>query len=1209
MPIEAPNLDDLTYADILERAKQLIPVYCPEWTNFNDADPGMTLVQLFAWMTEMTIYRLNRVPDATYIHFLNFIGERQGPALPARTLVSFQKLNEKTPPVRLSKRIEVATEQTEDVDDVRFLTVRAVTVINARLERVLGLQISPGAGGEKDVLAIERIVEDDPDKAPVYEFGEKAGASAGLPLLEPDPDRDNLNANIYEQFLYVGHNLLERLHTDDEVTLHIELKGNESGKLFDLQRFFTWEYCTADGWTAWPDSKKLLASGLDTQLSIQDWEQKAQALVSDGGRNLARYWIRGHFDFETYYLELIRDHPKGRFKPRRGRSHAMELFVTRAGDHTLEFKFSEPIRPGNKEAFIIRFPRLSLRVAPTYVPGMQWYYFTEDGRWSALPNRNVTKRGLDTYINGPLPSEAAMPARFQATRSRAIDIAAVTDEGELVISLERLIRIRLLKGPNINRLEEISLESPPVEPFSNSEFNIKAVENAAMYMGSDVFEDTVERVLFEFSYFFKGYKYPRAGQWGLEDDLKRYRFKLQYRAKNKWKPVKLSDDEGNAFEEFCFADMQPSYSEEEQCFNVRMSLQPAIQFKGITAVKLLGQETYWVRLVLSYSDLTDQVEVDVGKTETSKTTKDGQGKASESSVIMVKRDQHFFPQFFGIRVQHRGGGRKKRGEEGEDWYRHILHDFEALGVNENIPNPRFTSIRPLVSHSLTSKKEIRFPWIAPVETHKDGRFVYMAFDRPLPLGEEISVYFRMTGEPVRGVDRAGTWEYLSQERWRELRYMPTPFDFRGSGFVRLQIPILGGAAIAQEVRWIRVKLPDYVRRTDGTMGPARYPRLTHVLLNAAEVVNIQKRTLEKFSAFGIPNQNIQLVHQPAVIPYPEVINVLPEDLHPRRDSEGNMIEQDFIAVEVLDEGEAETWTISLDDDLRDAGRHTKSFSVDPVRSVVRFGDGVHGAIPKAGTHNIVVKHYYTTDGQTGNVPANTISVCLTYGSKVLVNNPFPATGGRNVESVKDLVKRAPRALTGRTRAVTTEDFEIIAKEASGMLARCYAFKDPKDDPWVIRITVLPKRDEKSGEIPNAEEIGLLRAVQEYVAERCLINTQVRVQMVQLVSVTVELRCLLNPRTNPSGVRERAEEWIVRFLDPFVGGVDGKGWPFGEVPRSQDLQHILKEIPEIRHVEECTVLRAPPPGAPAGYAKTLPRRGKPGQLFILHGAPTVLVDVD
>jgi len=1206
MPIESPDLDDLTYAEIVERAKQLIPVYCPEWTNYNESDPGITLVQLFAWMTEMVIYRLNRVPDSTYIHFLNFIGERQGPALPATTLVAFQKLNDKTSAVSIPRLAEVATEQTEDVDEIKFLTCRDVTVCSPRIDRIVGVRVEGDSESDsgREILAIERIMDNDPELPPVYELGEKAGDSAGLPLLEPDPDRNNLRANIYDQYLYIGHNLLERLHTEEEVTLHVELKGNETGKLFELQRFFRWEVRSEAGWEPWPDNRNLLASGLDPQLAIADWQPEQRNLVSDDGRNLAQYWVRGALDFERYYLELIREHPKGRFRPRRGDSHALELLVTLAGDNTVEFRFTEAIRPGNREALIIRFPRLSLQVAPTYVPGLQWFYFTEDGRWAELPERNITIRGLDAWVNGPLPADAATPPRFQASRNRAVDLAAITDEGELIVSLERQIKVELFKGPDINRLESVSLESPPVEPFSNSEFNIGPVENHALYIGSDVFEDTVERVLFEFNYYFKNYKYPRAGEWGLEDDLRRYRFKLQYRARNRWNAVKLEDDEGKAFQEFCFADMQPTYSDEDQCFTVRLALQPTRQLKGITAVKLGGHETYWMRLVLCHSELTDREEVNVGQTQTSKPSKKGGAAPSESSAIFIQQDLHYYPQLFGIRVQHRGGGRRRKAPEGEDWYRHVLHDFEAIGVNENIPNPRFTSIRPLVSHSITSKKMTQFPWLRPVETHERGRSVYLAFDRDLPMGEEFSIYFRMTGEPIRGSESSAMWEFLDGDRWRAMRYIPTSFDFRGSGFLRLMIPVLRGEEHSQNIRWVRCKLPDTVRRADGTTGPIRYPRLTHVMLNAAEVCNMQRRELEKFSAYGVPNQTLQLLHQPALIPHQDVLNSVPVDLH----------KESFVAVHIAegddeepDEGRA--WELSLDDDLRDSGRNDRSYAVDPVRSSVRFGDGVHGAIPKAGTHNVVVDHYYTTDGRVGNVPAESITVCPSLGSQVKVFNPFPASGGRDVESVDDLCRRAPKALTGRTRAVTTEDFEVIAQEASGTLARCHAFKAPEDDPWVVRLTVLPKRDPKTGEIPDAEEIGLLRAVQEYVAERCLVNTQVRVQMAELVPITVELRCLLQQQTNPSGVRERAEAWIARFLDPFTGGVSGSGWPFGEVPRSQDLQHILGEIPEIRHVEECTVLRAPTPGAPAGSQRALPRRGRPSQLFYLLGSPTVMVEVD
>lgn len=73
MPIPSPNLDDRTYADLLDEVRALIPSIYPEWTDHNPTDPGMTLVELFAWLTEMLIYRANRVPEASYRTFLKLL--------------------------------------------------------------------------------------------------------------------------------------------------------------------------------------------------------------------------------------------------------------------------------------------------------------------------------------------------------------------------------------------------------------------------------------------------------------------------------------------------------------------------------------------------------------------------------------------------------------------------------------------------------------------------------------------------------------------------------------------------------------------------------------------------------------------------------------------------------------------------------------------------------------------------------------------------------------------------------------------------------------------------------------------------------------------------------------------------------------------------------------------------------------------------------
>lgn len=89
MPLEAPNLDNRRYAQIVEEARALIPNYLPEWTDHNASDPGMTLVQLFAWMSEMILFRLNQVPERNYIKFLQMIGVERRPAAPARAEITF----------------------------------------------------------------------------------------------------------------------------------------------------------------------------------------------------------------------------------------------------------------------------------------------------------------------------------------------------------------------------------------------------------------------------------------------------------------------------------------------------------------------------------------------------------------------------------------------------------------------------------------------------------------------------------------------------------------------------------------------------------------------------------------------------------------------------------------------------------------------------------------------------------------------------------------------------------------------------------------------------------------------------------------------------------------------------------------------------------------------------------------------------------------
>ena len=73
MSLPIPNLDDRTFDDLVAEGIAMIPIHAPEWTNHNPSDPGITLVELLAYVTEILIYRLNRVDRESKLGFLRLL--------------------------------------------------------------------------------------------------------------------------------------------------------------------------------------------------------------------------------------------------------------------------------------------------------------------------------------------------------------------------------------------------------------------------------------------------------------------------------------------------------------------------------------------------------------------------------------------------------------------------------------------------------------------------------------------------------------------------------------------------------------------------------------------------------------------------------------------------------------------------------------------------------------------------------------------------------------------------------------------------------------------------------------------------------------------------------------------------------------------------------------------------------------------------------
>jgi len=159
MPLQPPRLDDRDFDSLFKEARNRIPRYVPEWTDWNDSDPGITLLQLQAWLAETILYRLNQLPDLNFIKFLQLLGVEQEPAKPAQANLTFvlkDKVGASVSEVLIERRTVVGVSDKDLEEPLYFETDRTLRAITAKLEQLVHVPDITVAAGNSD-----------PDKIPV----------------------------------------------------------------------------------------------------------------------------------------------------------------------------------------------------------------------------------------------------------------------------------------------------------------------------------------------------------------------------------------------------------------------------------------------------------------------------------------------------------------------------------------------------------------------------------------------------------------------------------------------------------------------------------------------------------------------------------------------------------------------------------------------------------------------------------------------------------------------------------------------------------------------------------------------------------------------------------------------------------------------------------------------------------------------------------
>jgi predicted phage baseplate assembly protein len=228
-----------------------------------------------------------------------------------------------------------------------------------------------------------------------------------------------------------------------------------------------------------------------------------------------------------------------------------------------------------------------------------------------------------------------------------------------------------------------------------------------------------------------------------------------------------------------------------------------------------------------------------------------------------------------------------------------------------------------------------------------------------------------------------------------------------------------------------------------------------------------------------------------------------------------------------------------------------------------------------------MRAYRVGGGRKGNVAARALTVLKSSIPFVArVENRRAASGGVDGEDIENAKLRGPIRLRTRGRAVTTEDFEHLAREAAPEVARIRAVAAGDGaDAGSVRVLVVPAASRPDGgwlrfdQLVPGEET--LQIITDRLEEARVVGTRAIVEPPVYRGVTVVAKLRARPRHNATRLQEEAVRALYDYFDPISGGPEGTGWPFGRPVNVGEVYSVLQALRGTEVVEDARLFGADP----------------------------------
>lgn len=1123
----SPKLDQRDSQALVAQAHALAPHYVPQWNAVVDTGVGATLLTIVARFLEGIIRRLNDVPLKNFIAFLDSIGIKLLPALPARAPITFfltKGANESAP---IPAKTQIAAASPDGGDPIIFETEKTILATPAQLLSIVS--VTPNEDRVIDHLA-------------------RLSQNAATELFSAS------ETNLQSHVLYLAHDDLFNVKGEAKFEVSFDSPATAAVLGRSTAPRPVWEYWGEKETNVSGEKKKLLdwypltvtvagpkiilvkddlnSEIKELKIEVEQLKQPDEAQTSERFSVNSR-WIRCRIDGKLLPVDALAriDVRDLRIAARPEAARGVDP------DAALYNDISLPVPPTKGKPLLPFGPKPNDdpngSIAGTRPRQGDVFYLASKDAFS--------KRGAPITIKiGAIPPDAM-----------GIDIERVLEIGP--------VRAARLRREGINTVVELLRRSP----------------------------DDIERIIRT-----TGTAHTR--EWArniLEAAAKNFFDKVVTSAGTPVDPQRrvpqLSWEYWNGKGWLAIADVADTTN--------ALTAAGIVTFfcpQDITPAKVVGQENFWIRARIAFGDY--------GQEKVTLAPPPGPG-ATETKVT-VDSSGIRPPELASLTIEYKVEGERPQ---------HCL-TLNNLTYSK-LPIPQ-------------TRRGVGSAPFVPLDEAFDS--LYLGFDRA-PVKGPISIFFSLQEQEYAEEGRPRVeWEYFRRSKltatgeWARLIVGDDTRNLTESSTVELP-----GATdffrlnrFGKSLFWIRAidegnrftpkattaVVSEKARRAGSIVGPVTInpcekaiesltdfikfpvsrdtqtpaPVVKGIYLNTAwgiQAATIQDELLG--SSDGRANQNFSLTKSPVI---DESIWV--DELATLTETERKSLSErkDLETKSQEDAAGKDTRFLvrwKSIEDITEAQPGTRVYAIDRTFGVVSFGDGTkHGMVPPIGRDNIRAT-YRAGGGSKGNVATGLIK---TLRSTVpLVDsavNREPAGGGSDTEPIEKALERGPQVLKNRRRAVTNEDYEWLAKQASQAILRAKCLPTFNDrgkykTGWVTVIIIPNSTDPRP--VPSPQ---LRQRVERYLLDHApnvaAFPRQVKVippayVAVRVVADVFPLSIDLAPQ-----VESAALSTLQKFLHPLTGGYENAGWELGRFPCLSDFYRLLEEIDGVDHVENLSLSLQP-----------------------------------